>query len=133
MKTLILAALLAIIPLVAQETTNTPLFNVLVIVLTDVNQLPMVLKAITNAIPPSSSAVVIRKTNPKIAQLETQIRLMEARFTENYKGVPDTYIGDGSDQSQTTLDKMIMIWKQKEVDQADINKIKAELVELKKK
>ena len=126
MRVLLLALLLAALPVVAQDPNPTPQVNVIIVVLTSTNQLPLVLKAITN----QYTSTVIIKQNPKVAQLETQIRLMEGRFKENYDGLPNDYIGDGSAQSQATLDKLIALWKQKETDTAEIEAKKDELKKL---
>ncbi len=116
-KSIILSLLLAT-PIMAQ--------NIFVIVLTDTNQLPAVLHAITNAIP----SVVIHKPNPKITELQVQIRLMEKRFKEVYEGVPTTFTAPSNLENDKTLDYLILIWKQKDVDAEAITKKKEELKKL---
>lgn len=117
LKSIILSLLLAT-PIMAQ--------NIFVIVLTDTNQLPAVLYAITNAIP----SIVIHKPNPKITELQLQIRLMEKRFKEVYEGVPTIFSAPSNSENDKTLDQLILIWKQKDVDAEAITKKKEELKRL---
>lgn len=100
--------------------------NVFVIVLTNTNQLPAVLHAITNAIP----SVVIHKPNPKITELQVQIKLMEKRFKEMYDGIPTTFTASSNSENDKALDQLILIWKQKDVDAEELTKKKEELKKL---
>lgn len=126
---LFLALFLTCTCLSKSADTNSYPVKIIVIVLTNTNQLPSVIKAITNEIP---STVISYKIDPRITQLTTQIKLMEKRFEENYKGVPTNYIGDGSQLSQSNLDRLIEVWKQKEVDLKEIDRLKLELEKLTK-
>jgi len=83
--------------------------------------LPALLAAITNF------NARVRTNSIAINEKAIQIKLMEARFKENYDGIPESYVGDGSVQSWVTLDKLISIWKQKEIDVAELKTKKDEL------
>lgn len=122
MKLIILLFLLLSGSVYAQ-TNNV---NVIVIVLTDTNQVSMVINAISNRFP----SALFYKANPKIVELETQIKLMEKRFKEEYEGIPEVFIGNGSETSKTQLDKYIKIIEQKEKDALNIRAKKDELNKL---
>lgn len=125
MKSILLSLLL--LPLLGFAQTNTTQqINVIVIVLTNTNQLQVVINAISNKFP----SAVFYKPNPKIVELETQIKLMEKRFREEYNGIPEVFIGDGSETSKTQLDKYVKILEQKEKDLLNIKSKKEELNKL---
>ena len=108
----------------AQVTAQvTPQVHVVVIVLTDTNQLPIVLRAITNAVP----TAVIYKPHPKVVALEAEIKLMERRFKETYDGYPDTYAAPFTPEGSAQLDRLINIWAWKAKDAATIKAKKDEL------
>jgi hypothetical protein len=123
MPWLVMGLLLIMIRAFASEPTNAPKVSVVVVVLTDTNQLPIVLRAITNAVP----SAVIHRTDPKLSALETEIKMMERRFKEAYDGLPTTYNSTSTPESDTVLDKLIVAWAQRDKDAAAIQAKKEEL------
>ena len=126
--TLLACFTLALVKASTPEVTPqvTPQVNVVVIVLTDTNQLPIVLRAITNAVP---TAVVYKphKPHPKVVALEAEIKLMERRFKETYDGYPDTYAAPSTPEGTAQLDRLINLWAWKAKDAATIQAKKDEL------
>ena len=126
LSVLITGSILLLSPPIIAETNNVPPVSIIIIVLTNTNQLPELLYAITNQIP----SVVIHNTNPKLIELKTQLRLMESRFNEVYSGVPNTFAGESNPINDKTLDQLIAIWKQKDIDISKISLVKEEIKKL---
>lgn len=104
--------------------------NTIVFIVVGTNQLQETIEIIKKNF--QESTVIINEDNSKIKEMEVEIRMMESRFTEKYDGVPQTYTGNGSVESQKTLDRLILIWNDQKKDKTEIDLKRTELSGLRK-
>lgn len=111
----------------AKNEVDKPPVNVIVIVLTNTNQLSMVLQIITNQIP----SAVIYRINPKIMELETRIRLEERHIEEKWGNLPKTYVSNTSTHSAQAITNLMQAWAEKDIAVSNLNQKKLELGKMK--
>lgn len=143
MKSILLALLLSVTALQAQVISNlvysAPGVRIYVVtIFTDTNFMyqppptPPINPAITPPIVATNTTVKVN-TNSPVYRLEERIKQEEIRIQKFWGDLPVYYAGNSDGETNSSLDRLMVMWEQKNLAVSNLNVLKLQLEQLKKK